>query len=123
MHALMKLLTIVLIIATPAANAADAKEAAAYAADDAFVAALAKGDDKAAAAMLRRDFSWITGDGDKLNHTQSVAALKTAANNTTPATDVQRHYYGKLASVRGAYGNNRFLRVWTEQIGTNKKSE
>src|SRR5262249_39303423 len=89
------------------------EEAAALAADKAFLAAAAKGDSKAARTLLARDFSWTTGDGrinDKAKTLQALDAFAAAAGKDE--TEVQTHFYGRLATVRGVHDGMRFLRIW-----------
>lgn len=108
-----------LAFAPPAglATAAGADEQAALAADNAFLAALQHRDNKAIAPMLRSDISWIMPDGEIATKTKAVAALETMATNSKEETDIQRHFYGRLATVRGAHNGLRFLRVWAETKG------
>ena len=82
----------------------------------AFVAAVTLGDRQAAAGLLRADFSWITADGSKVAKEKGVAGFAPAAANAKES-DVQRHFYGRLATVRGARDGVRFLRIWAEDKG------
>jgi hypothetical protein len=107
---------VVLAVVLPprGATAADTDEQVAIAADQAFLAALARHDNKTAAAMLHPDLSWITAEGELLARAGTVAALGTVAASAKQEADVQRHFYGRLATVRGAHDGMRFLRVWAQ---------
>jgi hypothetical protein len=39
------------------------------------------------------------------------------AANSEDESDLQRHFYGRLATVRGRHNGLRFLRVWAKQAG------
>ena len=105
-----------IVVALPA-MAAGAGEEKAWAADQALLASFARGNTKAAAGMLRSDFSWITAEGDMLPKAKAAANLERMAANSKEESDVQRHFYGRLATVRGAHRGTRFLRIWAEQDG------
>ena len=90
---------------------------AAFATDQAFVAALTQNKAKIAAGMLRSDFSWITPEGEMLPKAKSAALLDVIAANSKSETDLQRHFYGRVATVRGSHNGMRFLRVWVEKKG------
>ena len=99
------------------AFAATAGEEAAWEADKAFVSALAQHDSKRARRLVRADFSGITADGERVSKRKAIAALDTLATDAKEESDVQRHFYGRLATVRGSHNGLRFLRVWAEKNG------
>lgn len=99
------------------AVAEEASEQTAKAADAAFVTALAHGDDKAVAALLLPDFSWTTSNGEQLSQSAAVASLPTMASDAKDEADVERNFYGRLATIRGSHNGMRFLRVWAEKDG------
>jgi Domain of unknown function (DUF4440) len=99
------------------ATAQDSSEQKAWAADEVFLAALARGDGKAVETLLLPDFSWITTDGEQLSKSAATANPPTTATDGTKETDVQHYFYGRLATIRGSHNGIRFLRVLTENDG------
>lgn len=97
--------------------AAFAGEQEAWTADKAFLSALASSDGKIVRHALREDFTGIGRDGHLFNRTKAVAEIATLAANAKSEGDVQRHFYGRLATVRGSHNGLRFLRIWAEHNG------
>jgi hypothetical protein len=85
------------------AVAGDSSEQKAWAADEAFLAALAQGNGHAVKALLLPDFSWTTSDGKQLDKSAATTSLTTLTTNAKDETDVQRYFYGQLATVRGSH--------------------
>jgi hypothetical protein len=100
------------------AHAAGTEADAARAADQAFLAALAKTDGNAVGRMLAPDFSWTTSDGQVDDRSQALRALDSIAALDKDETEVLNHFYSKLATVRGVHGGMRFLRIWAKRGGT-----
>jgi hypothetical protein len=92
------------------ALASDDATAAAHA-DRTLMAALAKGDKPAAAALLGSDFAWTDKEGATRDKAATIAGLPAAGEET----DVQTHFYGRVFTVRGAHDKLRFLRVWVKR--------
>ena len=101
-----------LAMSSPATAADDAA-----AADQAFLAALAKGDKDSVARMIGADFSWVTGEGEVNDKAKTLAALDALHAADKDETDVQAHAYGGLATVRGVHNGMRFLRIWANRDG------
>ena len=85
------------------------------AADQAFLAALAKTDGKAVRRVLAPNFSWTTSDGQVDDRSQALRALDSIAALDKDETEVQNHFYGRLATIRGVHGGMRFLRIWAKR--------
>jgi hypothetical protein len=96
------------------ASAADDQAAVAQA-DRTLMAALAKGDKPAVAALFDAGFSWTDADGATRDKTATLDALPA----TGAESDVQTHFYGRVFTVRGAqndaHGKLRFLRIWVQR--------
>jgi hypothetical protein len=103
-------LAIASLVASRQSVAAD-DQTAATTADRALMAAAAKGDKGAVAALLDADFSWTDADGVTRNKTESLDNLA----GTGEETDVQTHFYGRVLTVRGAHAKLRFLRIWVKR--------
>lgn len=105
------------LIATPVlhqtARADDTQTVAAE--DSAFAAALAKSDRQATAALLDEAFSWTDADGAAYGKAQALERLAALAAETRGETEVQTHFYGALATVRGSHDGKRFLRIWAKR--------
>lgn len=93
---------------------ADAGGQSAWMIDAAFVAALAQGDTGAAAKFARADFVRIGQDGEIASGAAAAGGIPAPKQEET---DVGRNLYGRLATVRGAHGPVRFLRVWAQDGG------
>lgn len=100
------------------AHAAGTEADSARAVDQAFLSALAKTDGKAVRRMLAPDFSWTTSDGQIDDRSQALHALDSIAAIYRDETEVQNHFYGRLATVRGVHSGMRFLRIWAKRGGT-----
>ncbi len=100
-----------------AAHAAGTAADAVQAADQAFLVAVANGDRKEVREMLNPDFSWTRSDGEVDGRAQALRALDRLTALDKDETEVQNHFYGKLATVRGVHGGMRFLRIWANQGG------
>jgi hypothetical protein len=96
--------------AVPADNEQAAKEA-----DRAFMANLAKGDQKAIGSVLDRRFAWSDTDGKTRNRREALKDFSALAAANQGDTDVQAHFYGRLFTVRGTHDNARFLRVFVKR--------
>jgi hypothetical protein len=90
-------------------------EQAAKAAQRAFLANLAKGDQKAVAASLDRRFTWIDAEGRSLPRRETLKALPALAAANQGEAEVETHFYGRLLSVRGNHDGTRFLRVFVKR--------
>jgi hypothetical protein len=85
-------------------------------AERAFVANLAKGDQKALSSVLDRRFAWTDTEGLTRNRRDSLkdfAALAAATKGGD--SDVQTNFYGRVLTVRGVHGDARFLRVFVKR--------
>lgn len=89
----------------------------ANAADQAFLATVGKAEGKTLRRALTPDFSWTTSDGEVDDRTQALRALDRLGALDRDETEVQHHFYGRLATVRGVHGGLRFLRIWAERGG------
>ncbi|MEA2948582.1 MAG: hypothetical protein QOI40_3912 [Alphaproteobacteria bacterium] len=96
--------------AVPADNEQAAKEA-----DRAFMANLAKGDQKAIGSVLDRRFAWSDTEGKTRNRREALKDFSALAAANQGDTDVQAHFYGRLFTVRGTHDNARFLRVFVKR--------
>jgi hypothetical protein len=96
--------------AVPADNEQAAKEA-----DRAFMANLAKGDQKAIGSVLDRRFAWSDTEGKTRNRREALKDFSALAAANQGDTDVQAHFYGRLYTVRGTHDNARFLRVFVKR--------
>jgi hypothetical protein len=113
--AIVLLLTGVAVpLLTTAALAAD-DGAAAFAADRALLAALARSDAAATAALLDADFAWTDIDGRTRAKTEALRELAALAAMQAGDTDVRTHFYGELATVRGIHNKARFVRMWVKR--------
>jgi hypothetical protein len=90
-------------------------QAEAATADQALMAALAKGDRPAASALVDSAFTWTAGDGATRHKDEALARLDEIAANARKESDTQVHFYGSVLTVRGAHNNMRFLRVWVKR--------
>jgi hypothetical protein len=90
-------------------------EQAAKAAHGAFLANLAKADQKATGAVLDRRFTWTDVDGKTLNRRETLQALPALAAANAGDSDVQAHFYGRMFTVRGSHNGARFLRVFVKR--------
>jgi hypothetical protein len=91
-------------------------EQAAKDAERAFVANLAKGDQKAISGALDRRFAWTDADGltrNRRDTLKDVAALAAATKGGD--SDVQTNFYRRVLTVRGVHGDTRFLRVFVKR--------
>jgi hypothetical protein len=102
--------TLVLGRATPVDD-----EQAAKAADRAFVAGLGKGDQKTIGAMLDRRFAWIDADGRTHSRRETLREFATLAAAHRADSDVERHFYRRMLTVRGSHESSRFLRVFVKR--------
>jgi hypothetical protein len=96
--------------AVPADNEQAAKEA-----DRAFMANLAKGDQKAIGSVLDRRFAWSDTEGKTRNRREALKDFSALAAANQGDTDVQAHFYGRVFTVRGTHDNARFLRVFVKR--------
>src|SRR5712671_2426063 len=88
--------------AVPADDEQAAKEA-----DRAFIANLAKGDQKAIGSALDRRFAWTDTDGKTRNRRETLKDFSALAAANQDDSDVQAHFYGRLLTVRGSHDNAR----------------
>jgi hypothetical protein len=85
-------------------------------AERAFVANLAKGDQKAISSVLDRRFAWTDTEGLTRNRRDTLkdfAALAAATKGGD--SDVQTNFYRRVLTVRGVHGDARFLRVFVKR--------
>lgn len=97
------------------AHAAGTEADIVQAVDRAFLDALAKADSKTVRRMLASDFSWTTSDGEINNRSRALHALNSTAILDKDETEVQNHFYGRVATVRGVHSGMRFLRIWARR--------
>lgn len=90
-------------------------EQAAKAAHGAFIANLAKGDQKATGALLDRRFTWTDVDGKTLNRRETLKALPALAAASAGDSDVQAHFYGRMFTVRGSHDGAHFAQVFVKR--------
>jgi len=91
------------------------EEHAAKQAQSAFLANLAKGDQKALGAGLDRRFIWTDAEGKTRTRTETVKELPALAAANRGDSDVQTHFYGRMLTVRGSHDDARFLRVFVKR--------
>jgi hypothetical protein len=91
-------------------------EQAAKDAERAFVASLAKGDQKAIGSTLDRRFTWTDTDGLTRNRRETLKDFAALAAATTGSdSDVQTSFYRRVLAVRGTHGDTRFLRIFVKR--------
>ena len=82
----------------------------------AFVANLAKGDQKAIGSALDRRFTWTDTEGLTRNRRETLKDFAALAAATTGSdSDVQTNFYRRVLTVRGTHGDTRFLRVFVKR--------
>ena len=84
-------------------------------ADRALLAALAKGDAGAAAAMLDDDFMWVDCNGRMLDKTQTVGALPKSPLGDEAGLDPTRHDYGEVVTIAVERDKHFVLRIWVKR--------
>jgi hypothetical protein len=98
----------------PAAAAAQ-DEQAAFAADRALGAALARSDREATGALLDGDFAWTDVDGRTRTRAEALHDLAALAAAHEGDAEVQTHFYGALATVLGVHRQAHFVRIWVKR--------
>jgi ketosteroid isomerase-like protein len=93
----------------PAAAADDKEIVAEF--DRTFLATVARGDKRVAAALFESDFTWTDAFGVTRNKSEALQSLAREADET----DVATHFHGRVFTVRGSHQNLRFLRVWVKR--------
>jgi hypothetical protein len=91
------------------------EEYAAKQAQSAFLANLAKGDQKALGASLDRRFTWTDAEGKTRTRSETLKELPALAAANRGDSDVQTHFYGRMLTVRGSHDDARFLRVFVKR--------
>jgi len=91
------------------------EEQAAKQAQSAFLANLAKGDQKALGASLDRRFTWTDAEGKTRTRSETLKELPALAAANRGDSDVQTHFYGRMLTVRGSHNDARFLRVFVKR--------
>jgi hypothetical protein len=91
------------------------EEQAAKQAHSAFLANLAKGDQKALGASLDRRFTWTNGEGKTRTRSETLREFPALAAAIRGDSDVQTHFYGRMLTVRGNHDDARFLRVFVKR--------
>jgi ketosteroid isomerase-like protein len=91
------------------------EEQAAKQTSSAFLANLAKGDQKALGATLDRRFTWINTEGKTRTRSETLRELPALAAANRGDVDVQTHFYGRMLTVRGSHDDARFLRVFVKR--------
>lgn len=101
----------------PASGSAGAAEGgqAAIKADHALTTALRRADGKAVGALLDAQFIWIDAEGKTHTKTQALQALRALAADGQGETGLQRHDYGRVATILGIHHNAHFARVWVRR--------
>jgi uncharacterized protein DUF4440 len=87
------------MLASQRAIAADDRTDATRA-DQALMAALAKGDKQAAGTMFDAAFTWTVADGATHNKAETLDHLADIAASTKDESDVATHFYGRVLTVR-----------------------
>ncbi len=90
-------------------------EQAANKAYRAFLADLAKGDQKAVAAALDRRFTWTDSEGRTLKRRETLEQFAAFAAADQRDGDVQTRFYGRVLSVRGSHDNARCVRIFVKR--------
>ncbi|MGA7485526.1 MAG: nuclear transport factor 2 family protein [Xanthobacteraceae bacterium] len=90
-------------------------EQAANKAYRAFLADLAKGDQKAVGAALDRRFTWTDRQGRTLKRREMLEQFAAFAAADQRDGDVQTRFYGRVLSVRGSHDNARFVRIFVKR--------
>jgi hypothetical protein len=91
------------------------EEQAAKQASSAFLANLAKGDQKALGATLDRRFTWTNTEGKTRTRSETLKEFPALAAANRGDSDVQTHFYGRMLTVRGSHDDARFLRVFVKR--------
>src|SRR5262245_55152722 len=91
------------------------EEQAAKQASSAFLANLAKGDQKALGATLDRRFIWTNAEGKTRTRSETLREVPALAAANRGDSDVQTHFYGRMLTVRGSHDDARFLRVFVKR--------
>jgi hypothetical protein len=91
------------------------EEHAAKQAQSAFLANLAKGDQKALGASLDRRFTWTDAEGKTRTRSETLKELPALAAANRGDSDMQTHFYGRMLTVRGSHDDARFLRVFVKR--------
>ncbi|MFZ0885955.1 MAG: nuclear transport factor 2 family protein [Candidatus Acidiferrales bacterium] len=84
-------------------------------ADQAFVEAAGKQDEKAVAAILDKQFEWTNAEGSTRTKDESLHGLPALKGNGEAATDTRAFNYGEVGFVDGIRDHERFLRVWVKR--------
>ncbi len=86
-------------------------------ADQALVAALAKGDSGAAGPMLDAELAWTTSAGETLDRAKVLSSLPTPPLGDEGGAQVSERTYGQLGAVQVAGGKLHVLRIWGKRPG------
>jgi hypothetical protein len=84
-------------------------------ADRALVAALAKGDARAAAAWLDDEFTWVDCNGRDLNKEQTVSALPKPPLGGEAGLEPVGHHYDEVATIVVDRNKVFVLRIWVKR--------
>jgi hypothetical protein len=84
-------------------------------ADRALVAALAKGDARAAAAWLDDEFTWVDCNGRDLNKEQTVRALPKPPLGGEAGLEPVGHHYDEVATIVVDRNKVFVLRIWVKR--------
>lgn len=99
----------------PAQAAADA--AGVVHIDNAFIAAVAQGDNAAALKYLDKSVEFTNVDGKTFTKSELAASFPHVTTDAPGATHVHAYNYGLVADVMGIDANTRFLRIWVRRPG------
>ena len=98
---------------TPALAGPDDKTAAQ--ADQAFIAALNKGEKKPIELLLDTNFQWTDADGRTRDKEQALENLSSLAADNQGDADVKTHAYDQLVLIFGRHGKLWFSRTWVKR--------
>ena len=83
--------------------------------DHALVAALARGETRAAAAWLDDEFTWVDCNGRILDKAQAASALPKPPLGGEIGLEPVGHHYGEVASIAVDRGKVFVLRIWVKR--------
>jgi hypothetical protein len=86
-------------------------------ADRALVAALARGDADAAAALLDDDFLWVDCDGGMHDRAQALRVLPAPPLGDEAGLAATIHRYGEVATIQVERDKVFVLRIWVTRAG------
>ena len=102
---------------TPSPSQAAQDSGPVVSADNAFTAAMVKGDKSAATKFLDENFEFTNTEGKTFTRAAMIEQFPAVVTATPGATNVHSYNYGKMGVVLGVDNQTRFERVWVSRSG------